>query len=100
MFEVLIFSKFKLSIVQTKSDREMKNTKVVDIDELYNFVVDKFFIWNHYYPQNLVQNSCILKFKFWTIQTKSDGEMTKTNIVYISMSSTTLLLMTFSFKII
>jgi hypothetical protein len=55
--------------------------KVVDLDELYNFVVTDFFIWNHLESHNSIWSSYILKFKFWVIQTKLDGEMTKTKIV-------------------
>jgi hypothetical protein len=59
----------------------MTKTKVLDLDELYKFVVDNFFIWNHLLSLNFVWSSHILKFKFWIIQTKSDREMTKTRIV-------------------
>jgi len=30
-------------MVQTKSDGEMIKTKVVDLDKLYNFVIDNLF---------------------------------------------------------
>ena len=59
----------------------MIKTKVVVTDEFYNFVFDDFFIWNHLVFQNFVQSSHISKFKFWIVQTKSDGEMTKTKVV-------------------
>jgi len=36
--------KFKIRTVQTKSYGKMTNTKVVDLDALYNFVVDIFSI--------------------------------------------------------
>jgi hypothetical protein len=35
--------KFKFHIVQKEPDGEMTKIKVVDLDELYNFVVDDFF---------------------------------------------------------
>jgi hypothetical protein len=38
----------------TSSDKEMTKIKVVDLDELYNFVVDNFFNRNHLLFQNLV----------------------------------------------
>ena len=38
----------------TLSDEEMIKIKVVDLDELYNFVDDDFFSWNHLLFQNLV----------------------------------------------
>jgi len=59
--------KFKIQIVQTKSDREMTKTKVVGLDELYNFASDDPFIWNHLLSQNSIWSSYILKFKFWMV---------------------------------
>ena len=38
----------------TLSDEEMTKIKVVDLDELYNFVGYDFFSWNHLLFQNLV----------------------------------------------
>jgi hypothetical protein len=38
------FLKFKFWIVQTKSHEKMTKMKVVDLEKLYNFVVDNFFI--------------------------------------------------------
>jgi len=46
----------------------MSKTKVVDLDDFYNFVVDDLFIWNHLVPQNSIRSSQILKFKFWIIK--------------------------------
>ena len=43
-FDIL---KFKIQTVQTKSVEKMTNMKVVDLDELHNFVFDIFCIWNH-----------------------------------------------------
>ena len=34
-------------IVQTTLDRKTIKTKVIDLDEIYNFVVDNYFIRNH-----------------------------------------------------
>jgi hypothetical protein len=65
----------------TLSDEEITKIKVVDLDKFYNFVVDDFFIWNYFVPQNFVWSSNILKFKIWTVQTKSYGKMTKTKVV-------------------
>jgi hypothetical protein len=41
-FEIQLFR-----IVQTTLDGKMTKTKVVDPDEIYNFVVDNYFIRNH-----------------------------------------------------
>ena len=65
----------------TLSDGEITKTKVVDLDEFYNFVVDDFFIWNHWLLKNSVGSSHIFKFKFWIVQIKLDGEMIKINVV-------------------
>ena len=37
-------------------NEEMTKTKVVDLDEFYNFVVDDFFNWNHLLFQNVVSS--------------------------------------------
>ena len=34
-------------IVQTTLDEKMTKTKIVDLDEIYNFIVDNYFIRNH-----------------------------------------------------
>jgi hypothetical protein len=57
----------------TLSNGEITNIKVADLDGFYNFVVDDFFIWIHLVCQNVVWSCHILKFKFWIVQTKSDG---------------------------
>ena len=68
LFENVVWSchnlKFKFKTVQTKSYRKMTKTKVVDIDDLYNFVVDDFFSWNHLVFENIVWSCHIFKFKF------------------------------------
>jgi hypothetical protein len=67
----------------TLSDGEITNTKVVDLNGFYNFVVDDLFIWNHLMFQNIVWSYHILKFKFWIIQIKLDGKMIKAKVVDI-----------------
>jgi hypothetical protein len=46
------------------SDREMTKTKVVDLEELYNFTIDYFFIWNHLSKENYIWISHIWNLKF------------------------------------
>jgi ferredoxin-fold anticodon binding domain-containing protein len=41
------FSKFKNWKVQILSNDEMTKIKVVDLDELNNFCIHHFYIWNH-----------------------------------------------------
>jgi hypothetical protein len=45
---------FVNNIYYILSDEEMTKTKVVDIDEFYNFVVDDFCNSNHLLLKNLV----------------------------------------------
>ena len=42
MFE---FFKFEIQILQMTSDQKTYNIKVVDLEKLWNFIVQKFFIW-------------------------------------------------------
>jgi hypothetical protein len=39
------FLKFEIQIFKISSNGEMTRTKVVDLEKLYNFIVDNFFIW-------------------------------------------------------
>jgi hypothetical protein len=47
------------------SDGEMVKVKVLDLKELYNFVVANFFTLNHLSKENYVSISPILKFKIF-----------------------------------
>ena len=47
LFEALKFWNSIFQIVQTTLDGKTTKTKVVDLDEIYNFVVDNYFIRNH-----------------------------------------------------
>ncbi len=48
----------------TLSDEQITKIKVIDIDELYNFVVDEFFSWNYLVFENVVWSCHNFKFKF------------------------------------
>ena len=48
----------------TLSDEKMTNIKVIDLDDLYNFVIDDFFSWNRLVFENVVWSCYNLKFKF------------------------------------
>ena len=50
---VYIVHKFT-SLSTTLSDEEMTKIKVIDLEKLYNFVVDNFLIWNHFVKENYV----------------------------------------------
>ena len=54
--------KLKFKITQTNLDEEMTNIKIVGLNEIYNFIVYNFFIWNHLLSQNSTQSSYIPKF--------------------------------------
>jgi hypothetical protein len=41
------------------SNEEIINTKVVDLEKLYNFVVEHFLIWSHLGPQNMLLRSSL-----------------------------------------
>ena len=59
----------------------MTKTKVVDIDDLYNFFVLDFLSWNSLVFENVVWTCYNLKFKFYIGQLNSDGEITKIKLV-------------------
>jgi len=46
------------------SNGETYKMKVVDLEKLWNFVVDNFLIWNNLVKENYTQISKNLKFKF------------------------------------
>ena len=47
-FELVIFLKFQIWKVQILSNDKMTKIKVVDLDELNNFCIHHFYIWNHF----------------------------------------------------
>ncbi len=55
---------FLNNVTITLSDKEMTKIKVIDLDELYNFVIDDFFSWKHLVFENVVWSCHIFKFKF------------------------------------
>ena len=78
------FKLFKQSLMEKwpiQKYGKMTNIKVADLDKLYNFVVDNFFIWNHLLCKKIIWISYIIKFKFYIVQSNSDGEMTKRKLV-------------------
>ena len=54
---------FVNNVIITLSYEKMINTKVVDLDELFNFGIYYLFSWNHLGYQNLVWSCIFLKFK-------------------------------------
>ena len=68
-FQIFVWScyvlKFKFYIVQIKSDEEMAKIKVVDLKNLWIFVVNNFSIWIHLMLQNTVWN--LISNCWWTL---------------------------------
>jgi hypothetical protein len=57
------FKKFKIWIFQTTSDEETAKIKFVDLEKLWNFVVDNFLIWNHFINENKLSDEQTIKTK-------------------------------------
>lgn len=91
--------KFKFWIVQTKSNEEMIQIKVVDLDGFDNFNVDNFFIWNHFLYQFFFEISHTLKFKF-RIGKRIHMERTKTKVLYLFLNHVIILNGIFSYDAI
>ena len=62
----------------------MTNTKVLDLNELYNFVLLTFSFEIILLCQNYIRIYQILKLKFKITQTNSDEEMTRTKIICLN----------------
>jgi hypothetical protein len=56
----------------------MIKIRAVDLEKLYNFVVEHFLIWINFANES---TSTFLKFEIWIFQTTSDGETAKTKVV-------------------
>ena len=61
----------------------MTKMKIVDLDRLYNFVIDDFFSWSRSLIINSIWSSQTLNFEFKIIQIESDGEMAKIKILHL-----------------
>ena len=68
------------NVTITLSDEEMTKIKVIDFDELYNFVVDDFFIWNHLVFKNVVWSCHNLKFKFKLLKQSNIAKWPEQNL--------------------
>jgi hypothetical protein len=66
------YVKFKIEILQTTSDEKSVKIKVVELQKLFIFVVDNFFIWIRLGSQisNLHSNGCNMWRK--QLQTRQD----------------------------
>lgn len=73
----------KLRTFRIKMDENILYIKIVDLEEIDNFVFDDFFIWNHLWSQNFVW-SCRQHFKILknqNFQTNSNEKSTKTRVI-------------------
>jgi hypothetical protein len=59
----LKFSYFRIQIFKTTLDGKANKSKVVDLDEMCNFVIDNFFIRHHLWSQKSIWSCHTLKFK-------------------------------------
>ena len=48
---------FMNNVIVALSNEEMTKINFVDLEKLYNFVVEKFFIWIHLGPQKLIRKT-------------------------------------------
>ena len=55
----------------------MTKIKIVDLDGLYNFVVDEFFSWSRSLIKKFYLKFSNFEFQIQIVQIESDGEMTK-----------------------
>jgi hypothetical protein len=65
------YIKFKIQILQTTSDEKSVKIKVVELQKVFNFVVDNFFIWIRLGSQisNLHSNGCNMWRKNYKLDT-------------------------------
>jgi hypothetical protein len=74
----LKFSHIEIQNFWTTSDGETTKTKVVNLKELYDFILD-IFSFEIIYPRKIIFE--FLTFKIQNFQTTSDGETTKTRVI-------------------
>ena len=53
------------------SDEDKLYIKIIALDEIYNFVVEKFLNWNCLGSQNIIESAQILKFQKFKIINRS-----------------------------
>jgi hypothetical protein len=58
----------------------MTKTKVINIDELYNFVVDDIFSWNHLVFENVIWSCHNLKLEFKLLKQSHIAKWPKQNL--------------------
>ena len=74
---------FVNNIIITLPDEEMAKIKVIELDELYNFVGDNFFSWNHLLFEYVVWSCYIFRFKFKLFKKMLYRKLTKIKVIDI-----------------
>ena len=59
------YIRFVNNVTTTMSDEQITKINFVDLEKLWNFVVDNILIWNHLVMQKRRLNLKILKFEFF-----------------------------------
>ena len=62
---------FMNNVIVALSNEEMSKINFVDLEKLYNFVVEKFFIWIHLGPQKFIRKTDLPRAKKYTRQNAS-----------------------------
>ena len=64
-------------------DEDKLYIKIVALDVIYNFVVQKFINWNCLGSKNIILSLQILKFKIYNYKTISDVDMVYTKVIVL-----------------
>ena len=73
----LNFSNLKFKFLKCPQKEKNQNESCRS-QKLCNFLVDNFFIWNHFVKEIMFE---FLKFEIWIFKMSSNGEMAKTKVV-------------------
>jgi hypothetical protein len=68
----------KSSHVESRIFQTTREGETIDLKKLYNFEVDRFFIWSHLSKENCIK---VLTFEIQKFQTTSDEEIIKTKSI-------------------
>jgi hypothetical protein len=66
-----------------KSDENKLYIKIVELDEIYNFLVDKIFVWDHLGFQIYKLSLIFWISNFWIFQIALDREMFYIKVVVL-----------------
>jgi hypothetical protein len=66
-----------------KSDGDKIYIKIIELDKIWNFVVDKIFVWDHLGFQIYKLSLRFFNSNFWISQMTLDGEMSYMKVVVL-----------------